>query len=133
VEFGDPVQSQRLAPAVYALSRTMPTPVSLLYRDSYDLDVANLMHSAIHQALELAAARPLIDSETVVCVDEFGIRADGGKGMILEKFFSSVRAEVIYSGSGASAEIPGSGVAQGHVESFWWYTPPRALERYRAN
>jgi hypothetical protein len=84
--------------ALYALSRAMPAPVSLLYLDSYDLDVANPVPSAIHHALELAAARPLIASGTMVCVDDFGIGADGGKGMILDKFFSRIRAEVIYSG-----------------------------------
>jgi hypothetical protein len=46
----------------------------------------------------LAAARPLIASGTIVCVDDFGIGADGGKGMILDMFFSRIRAEVIYSG-----------------------------------
>ena len=83
---------------LYALSRALPSPISLLYLDSYDLDVANPMPSAIHHALELAAARPLIASGTIVCVDDFGIGAEGGKGMIVDKFFSNIRAQVVYSG-----------------------------------
>ena len=59
--------------------------------------LANPMPSAIHHAMELAAARPLIASGTIVCVDDFGIGGEGGKGMIVDRFFSSIRAEVVYS------------------------------------
>ena len=82
---------------LHALSRAMPARASLLYLDSYDLDPANPLPSAIHHAMELAAARTLIGPGTIVCVDDYGI-AQGGKGLILDRFFSSIRAEVIYSG-----------------------------------
>jgi hypothetical protein len=83
---------------LHALARAMPMPASLLYLDSYDVDLANPLPSAIHHALELTAARPLIGPGTVVCVDDYGFGEDGGKGMILDRFFSITRAEVVYSG-----------------------------------
>jgi hypothetical protein len=82
---------------LHALARAMPARASLLYLDSYDLDPANPMPSAIHHAMELAAARTLIGPGTIVAVDDYGIAA-GGKGLILDQFFGSIRAEVIYSG-----------------------------------
>ncbi len=83
--------------ALHALARLAARPASLLYLDSYDLDLADPMPSAIHHALELAAARPLIGPGTVVCVDDYGIAA-GGKGLILDRFFAAIRAEVLHSG-----------------------------------
>jgi hypothetical protein len=85
--------------ALHALSRALPMRASLLYLDSYDvIDHANPLPSAIHHAMELAAARPLIGPGTVVCVDDYGLGAEGGKGMILDRFFAAIRAEVLYSG-----------------------------------
>jgi hypothetical protein len=84
--------------ALHALDRLTSTQASLIYLDSFDFDVANPMPSAIHHALELISARSLIGPGTIVCVDDYGLGADGGKGMILNKFFSSVRAEVLYEG-----------------------------------
>jgi len=84
--------------ALHALSRATPTKASLLYLDSYDVDPDNPLPSAIHHMLELTAARPLIGSGTIVCVDDYGIGGRGGKGMILDRFFSSIRAQVVYSG-----------------------------------
>ena len=84
--------------ALHALARLAARPASLLYLDSFDLDPANPMPSAIHHALELAAARPLIGPGTVVCVDDYDIGAEGGKGMILDRYFAAIRAEVLYSG-----------------------------------
>jgi hypothetical protein len=85
-------------PALHALSRVIPTQVSLLYLDSFDFDVNNPLPSAIHHSLELTAARSLIGSGTIVCVDDYALGSDGGKGMILDKFFSSIRAEVLHCG-----------------------------------
>ncbi|MFI4980533.1 MAG: hypothetical protein ACHQIO_09300 [Nevskiales bacterium] len=76
----------------------MPTQASLLYLDSYDVDLADPLPSAIHHALELTAARALIGPGSIVCVDDYGFGSGGGKGMILDKFFSSIRAQVLYSG-----------------------------------
>jgi hypothetical protein len=85
--------------ALYALSELLPGPASLVYLDSYDLDVDDPLPSAVHHALELAAVRPLIGSGTLVCVDDYGVGSQkGGKGMIVDKFFSSIRAEVLFSG-----------------------------------
>ena len=83
---------------LHALARLAARPANLLYLDSFDLDPANPMPSAIHHALELAAARPLLGPGTVVCVDDHGVGAEGGKGMILDRFFAAIRAEVLYSG-----------------------------------
>lgn len=83
---------------LHALARAVPTPASLLYLDSYDVDLANPLPSAIHHAMELMAARALIGPGTIVCVDDYGFGSEGGKGMILDRFFSVIRAEVIYSG-----------------------------------
>jgi hypothetical protein len=84
--------------ALHALSRVLPMKASLLYLDSYDVDVANPMPSAIHHALELAAASPMIGPGTIVCVDDYGIGAEGGKGIILDRFFAQTRAEEFHCG-----------------------------------
>ncbi len=84
--------------ALHALARLAARPASLLYLDSFDLDPENPLPSAIHHALELAAARPLIGPGTVVCVDDYGVGGQGGKGMIVDRFFAAIRAEVLYSG-----------------------------------
>ena len=81
-----------------ALNRALPMKASLLYLDSYDVDPGNLMPSAIYHAMELAAASPLIGAGTIVCVDDYGIGSEGGKGMILDKFLTRIPAQVIYCG-----------------------------------
>ena len=84
--------------ALHALSRVLPMKASLVYLNSYDVDIANPMPSAIHHALELAAASPLIGPGTIVCVDDYGIGSAGGKGMILDRFFARTRAQVLHCG-----------------------------------
>lgn len=84
--------------ALHALAGGALSPASLLYLDSYDFDIANPMPSAIHHALELIAAGPLVGRDTIVCVDDYAVGGEGGKGMIIDQYFSSVRAEVLYSG-----------------------------------
>ena len=71
---------------------------SLLYLDSFHVDADNPMPSAIHHAMELAAVAPLVGPGTVVCVDDYGIGSEGGKGVILDKFFSRVRAQEVHCG-----------------------------------
>lgn len=83
---------------LHALSREVSRPASLLYLDSYDLDPANPLPSAIHHIMELTAARALLGPGTIVCVDDYGAGSEGGKGMILDMFFSAIRAEVVYAG-----------------------------------
>ena len=85
--------------ALHALSQIVREPVSLLYLDSFDLDHSDPMPSAIHHLMELTAARPLIGPGTIVCVDDYEVGDQrGGKGLLLDKFFSEIRAEVLYSG-----------------------------------
>ncbi len=84
--------------ALHALNRAVATQASLIYLDSFDFDPGNALPSAIHHALELTAARSLIGSGTLVCVDDYALGPFGGKGMLLDKFFSNIHAEVIYSG-----------------------------------
>jgi len=84
--------------ALHALGRVAPRPASLLYLDSFDVDLADPRPSAIHHALELTAAGGLLGPGTIVAVDDYGFGAEGGKGMILDMFFSAIRAEVVYAG-----------------------------------
>lgn len=85
--------------ALHTLSLLMRGPAALLYLDSFDVDAANPLPSAIHHAMELTAARPLIGPGTIVCVDDYCLGGEaGGKGLILDQFFTSIRAEVLHSG-----------------------------------
>lgn len=84
---------------LHALSRMVNGTASLLYLDSFDLDLDNPLPSAVHHILELTAARPLIGPGTIVCVDDYEVLGrKGGKGLILDQFFSAIRAEVLHSG-----------------------------------
>ncbi len=83
--------------ALNALAQVSSRQIDLLYLDSFDLN-AGVLPSAIHHALELTAARPLIGSGTVICIDDYAVGSSGGKGMIVDKFLTAVRAEVLYSG-----------------------------------
>lgn len=85
--------------ALYALSQITHEPASLLYLDSFDLDRSDPMPSAIHHLMELTAARSLIGPGTIVCVDDYAVGdQQGGKGLLLDKFFTDIRAEVLHSG-----------------------------------
>jgi hypothetical protein len=85
--------------SLHAMSGLLPEPATLIYLDSYDVDPMEPMPSAIHHALELTAAWPLIGPGTLVCVDDYGIGTQqGGKGFIIDNFFHSIRAETLYSG-----------------------------------
>jgi hypothetical protein len=84
--------------ALHTLSCRITSKASLLYLDSFDFDATNPLPSAVHHILELTAARPLLGPGSIVCVDDYALGHDGGKGMILDKFFESIRAEIIYSG-----------------------------------
>jgi hypothetical protein len=82
---------------LHHLGQLIARPANVLYLDSYDVNPQNPMPSAIHHAMELTAAQPLIGPGTIVCVDDYGI-AGGGKGLVLDQYFSAIRAEVLYSG-----------------------------------
>ena len=85
--------------SLHNLSALISRPANLLYLDSYDLDPQNPMPSAIHHAMELIAAHPLIGPGTIVCVDDYSVGAQaGGKGLLLDLYFSTIRAEVLHSG-----------------------------------
>jgi hypothetical protein len=84
---------------LHALGALIKRPADLLYLDSYDLDPRNPMPSAIHHAMELIAAQPLVGPNTIVCVDDYSVGATtGGKGLVLDQYFSRIRARVLYSG-----------------------------------
>jgi hypothetical protein len=84
--------------ALHALTQIGSRRIDLLYLDSFDLDPKNPMPSAIHHALELTAARPLIGPDTIICVDDYAVGSTGGKGMIVDRFLRNIRAHVLYSG-----------------------------------
>ncbi|MBB2204863.1 hypothetical protein [Gluconacetobacter takamatsuzukensis] len=75
-------------------------PAALIYLDSFDLDIANPMPSAIHHAMEVMAARRLIGSGTIVCIDDFDVAplGLGGKGLIVNQFLTTIGATVLYCG-----------------------------------
>lgn len=57
--------------------------VSLLYLDSYDVDFANPMPSAIHHMMEFAAMAPVLDAASLVLADDsprevVGVHSGGG-------------------------------------------------------
>lgn len=86
--------------ALDMLSTRIAGPASLLYLDSFDLDLTNPMPSAIHHAKELMAASRLIGPGTIVCVDDFNVPPldEGGKGLIVDQFMHAIRANVLHSG-----------------------------------
>jgi hypothetical protein len=85
--------------ALHAMSGLLREPATLIYLDSYDVQPADPMPSAIHHALELTAAWPFIGPGTLVCVDDYEIGTQqGGKGFIIDNFLHSIRAETLYSG-----------------------------------
>jgi hypothetical protein len=88
--------------ALYALARCLGDgarrTADLIYLDSYDLDPNNPLPSAMHHVMELTAAGRLIGPGTLVCIDDFGAGTSGGKGMIVDMFFSRIAAPVVYSG-----------------------------------
>jgi len=86
--------------ALTTLGAMAKAPVALLYLDSFDLDTSDPMPSAVHHAMEIMAARDLLGPGTIVCVDDFDVPplGPGGKGLIVDQFLKTVRAEVIYSG-----------------------------------
>lgn len=84
--------------ALHALAQIASKQIDVFYLDSFDLDPNNPLPSAIHHALELTAGRPLIGPGTLVCVDDYAVGATGGKGMIVDRFLSNIRANVLYSG-----------------------------------
>ena len=84
--------------ALHSLARQLDRrTASLLYLDSFDLDLAEPMPSAIHHLMELAAAAPLLRPGSLIAVDDHGV-ADGGKGALVDRYMESVGATVLYSG-----------------------------------
>ena len=67
--------------ALNALSATMSSPVGLLYRQLvFDLDLMNATACAVHHALELLAARPLLGPGAVVAIDDYGVGGWAARG-----------------------------------------------------
>ncbi len=85
--------------ALATLAGLIARPVSLLYLDSFDLDVANPGPSAAHHAMELAAAAKLLGPGSLVAVDDYAVKGlVGGKGAIVDRYMAATDAEVLYSG-----------------------------------
>ncbi len=84
--------------ALNALCPSMNKPVDLLYLDSFDVDPEAPHPSAIHHIMELLAARPALRSGSIIAVDDYAIGGDGGKGMIINDYFSRSSATVLYEG-----------------------------------
>ncbi|WP_113596604.1 class I SAM-dependent methyltransferase [Novacetimonas cocois] len=86
--------------ALHMLSLRCGAPVDLIYLDSFDLDHANPMPSAIHHIMELTAVRPLIGPDTLLCIDDYNVGdlGPGGKGLLVDRFMKTIRAEVLYDG-----------------------------------
>ncbi len=86
--------------ALHSLARLLAgRQASLLYLDSFDLDLANPMPSATHHMMELAAAGPLLSTGSLVAVDDYCIDGKpGGKGLLVDLYMDSVGAAVIHSG-----------------------------------
>lgn len=89
--------------------------IDLLYLDSYDVDFANPLPSAIHHLKELAAIAPLLSANTLVVVDDSPMSVLGvpqapgrlrmisqpqvsGKGKLIAEYADQVGAERLISG-----------------------------------
>lgn len=114
--------------SVAFLSRlaSAPTlPPALVYLDSYDLDSAWPLPSAIHHLKELCAIRPLLEPWTLVAVDDAPSQVDcvldgdkatfvrspriGGKGLLVAEYADAVGAQLVFSGYQAGWTNLGSG------------------------
>lgn len=95
--------------ALHMLSGLGGRKASLVYLDSFDLDVNNPLPSATHHILELVAVRPLLVPGTIVCVDDYALDGcePGGKGQMIDMFMNSIYAEVVYTGYQKIWKIPG--------------------------
>jgi hypothetical protein len=78
---------RRLAPALR---------IDLLYLDSFDLDHANPMPSALHHMKELTAAMPLLPAGALVCVDD--CVEGGGKDWLVADFLDHAGAVLLADG-----------------------------------
>ena len=86
--------------ALHTLARLLVgRQASLLYLDSFDLDLADPMPSASHHLMELAAAAPMLCTGSLVAVDDYCVEGTvGGKGLLVDLYMQSIGAEVIHSG-----------------------------------
>jgi len=86
--------------ALSSLGSIAARPASLIYLDSFDLDVNDPMPSAVHHALEIMAARQLIGPGTIVAVDDYNVPplGPGGKGVIVDHYMNATGAHVLYEG-----------------------------------
>ncbi len=86
--------------ALHTLAGLLPgRRASLLYLDSFDLDLADPMPSATHHLMELAAAAPLLGTGSLVAIDDYCLDGKpGGKGLLVDLYMDSIGAAVIHSG-----------------------------------
>lgn len=94
---------------LHTLSGLGGRKASLVYLDSFDLDVSNPLPSATHHILELTAVRPLLAPGAIVCVDDYALNGyePGGKGQIIDMFMESIYAGILYSGYQKIWRMPG--------------------------
>jgi hypothetical protein len=88
--------------------------ISLLYLDSFDLDMTYWYPSAIHHLKELTAVMRCIDAKTLVVVDDcplngnfvpgdgnqisfVGSASVGGKGRLVAEYAASVGAQILFA------------------------------------
>lgn len=87
--------------ALYHLWRQTPLPdPDFLYLDSFDLDPADPLPSALHHLKELAAVMPRLKPGTILCVDD-NLVLDGkpiGKGKLVKEFLRDIGITPIYDG-----------------------------------
>lgn len=86
--------------ALHTLARLLRgRAVSLLYLDSFNLDVADPLPSARHHMMELAAAASLLGPGSLVAIDDYAVGGQlGGKGMLVDLHMQSIDATIVYSG-----------------------------------
>ena len=94
--------------ALHTLARQLRgRALSLLYLDSFDLDVDDPLPSARHHMMELAAAAPMLGPGSLVAIDDYGVpgeaggRGDGqggGKGLLVDAHMRAIDATVVYAG-----------------------------------
>ena len=82
-------------PALFALKGHLEL-IDFLYLDSFDLDWNNPHPSALHHLKELCAAMPLLDSASIVFVDDN--RNGIGKGQYVSAFMKEIGATLVYDG-----------------------------------
>lgn len=76
-------------------------PISVLYLDSYDLDLKNWHSSALHHIYELLSIKNALAPGTLVAVDDNVLQDDGsyiGKGTFVAQWMNRAGKQMVYQG-----------------------------------